>query len=259
VEVERHGTGQAGRGGRVPHEVDIEVGAELDEELVHLAEVGGVAVGVEQRELGPGLAHVHRDHLGAPLRPQPPRLHVGPPRDALELDHHRAAALLLARQLGGGRGRGRRRRRRQRRQLHPVRRRARREEGEARRDRRGDGAHLGLGFAAGLGGGGEGGSWAERVDGFRFRLASWKLEGGSGRRREREERERERGRGGSGEPALSAVEPPRLWCRNCGCGIASCDGPVRVVFARGNEASRLGSRLKVETERGLSTLEQMPS
>jgi hypothetical protein len=144
------------------------VGAELDEELVHLAEVGGVAVGVEQRELGPRLAHVHRDHLRAPLRPQPPRLHVNPPRDAREL-HHRATALLLPRWRRLGCGRGRRRRlgcgrgrrlgcgrgRKRRRLLEPVRRRARREKGKARRDRRGDGAHLGLGFAAGLGGVGE--------------------------------------------------------------------------------------------------------
>jgi hypothetical protein len=88
------------------------------------------------------MAHVHGDHLRAPLRLHPPRLDVALPRHAREL-HHLAAArvpLLLrrsstiARRLGWGR-------------LHPVRRRGRREEGEAGRDRRGDGAHLGLGFA----------------------------------------------------------------------------------------------------------------
>jgi hypothetical protein len=127
----------------VPYEVDVEVDTELHEELVHLAEVGGVAVGVEQREPGGALPHVHGDHLRAPLRPQPPRFHVGPPRHATEL-HHLAAALVpfrlrRSRSLARRRGRGR---------LHPVRRRARREEGEAGCDRRGDGAHLGLGVAS---------------------------------------------------------------------------------------------------------------
>jgi hypothetical protein len=130
-----------GAGACVPHEVDFEVRAQLDEELVHLAEVGGVAVGVEHRELGGAMAHVHGDHLRAPLRPHPPRLDVAPPRHAREL-HHLAAAHVpllrrrstIARRLGRGR-------------LHPVRRRVWREEGEAGGDRRGDGAHLGLGFA----------------------------------------------------------------------------------------------------------------
>lgn len=59
----------------------MEAGAELDEELVHLPDVGGVAVGVEHGEPRLGAPHVHGDDLRAPPRPHPPRLHTFPPRD----------------------------------------------------------------------------------------------------------------------------------------------------------------------------------
>ena len=117
--------GETGR--NVPHEVDVEVRAELDEELVHLPQVGGVPVGVEQREARPGLAHVHGHHLRAALGGQPARLHAAAPRHGHPTELHHL----------GVRRRGRRRRRR----LHPVRRRGGREEREPRRHRRRHGAH----------------------------------------------------------------------------------------------------------------------
>jgi hypothetical protein len=116
-ETERH----------VPHEVDVEVRAELEEELVHLPQVGGVPVGVEQREARPGLAHVHGHHLRAALGGQPARLHAAAPRHGHPAELHHLGV--------------RRRRFRRRRRLHPVRRRGRREEREPRRHRRRHGAH----------------------------------------------------------------------------------------------------------------------
>lgn len=56
--------------------------AELDEDPIHLAEVGGVAVGEEKGEAGPGVPHVHGDDLRAPPRPHPPRLHAHAPPHA---------------------------------------------------------------------------------------------------------------------------------------------------------------------------------
>lgn len=46
-----------------PHEIDAEAGAELDEEIEHLADVGGVAVGVQQGGGRPGVPDVDGDDL----------------------------------------------------------------------------------------------------------------------------------------------------------------------------------------------------
>lgn len=58
-----------------PHDVDTEVGAELDEELVHLAEVGGVAVGVEEGGGGEGVADVEGDDVVAAAGGEAEHLH----------------------------------------------------------------------------------------------------------------------------------------------------------------------------------------
>ena len=61
---------------RLPHEIDAQVDAQFDEELVHLAEIGGVAVGVEQRGGGHGVADVDGHDLRAPPRRELQDLHV---------------------------------------------------------------------------------------------------------------------------------------------------------------------------------------
>jgi hypothetical protein len=71
----------------LPEEIDTEAAAELDEEPVHLAEVGGVAVGVEHGGGGPRVAHVDPHDLVPAARAEA---------------HHLCAVLLL-----GGRGGGR--------------------------------------------------------------------------------------------------------------------------------------------------------
>ena len=52
----------------LPEEIDTEASAELDEEPVHLAEVGGVAVGVEHGGGGRRVAHVDAHDLVAAAR-----------------------------------------------------------------------------------------------------------------------------------------------------------------------------------------------
>lgn len=49
----------------VPHEIDAEVDAQFNEELVHLAQIGGVSVRVEQSRGGHGVPNVDGDYLGA--------------------------------------------------------------------------------------------------------------------------------------------------------------------------------------------------
>ena len=61
--------------------------AELDEELVHLAEIGGVAVGVEEGGCGHGVADVEGDDLGATAGREPEHLHVLAVGEAAERDH----------------------------------------------------------------------------------------------------------------------------------------------------------------------------
>jgi|UniRef100_A0A804NEY3 hypothetical protein len=80
---------EVARAEHLPEEVDAEAAAELDEEAVHLAEVGGVAVGVEQRGGGPRVAHVHPHDLVPAAGPEA---------------HHLRALLVLGGRDGGGRG-----------------------------------------------------------------------------------------------------------------------------------------------------------
>lgn len=51
---------------RVPHEIDAEVDAQLNEELVHLTQIGGIAVRVEKSRGGHRVSNVDGDYLGAP-------------------------------------------------------------------------------------------------------------------------------------------------------------------------------------------------
>ena len=69
---------------RLPHEIDAQVDAQFDEELVHLAEIGGVAVGVEQRGGGHGVADVDGHDLRAPPRRQPQNVDVLAVRERLQ-------------------------------------------------------------------------------------------------------------------------------------------------------------------------------
>lgn len=71
--------------------------AELDEDPVHLAEVGGVAVGEEDGEAGAGVPDVHGDDLRAPPRPHPPRLHAHAPPHARH--HHPPGCHLTRRRI----------------------------------------------------------------------------------------------------------------------------------------------------------------
>jgi len=59
-----------------PHEVNAQVDAELDEELVHLAEIGGVAVRVEEGGGGHGVANVESNYLRAAPRRKLQDFHV---------------------------------------------------------------------------------------------------------------------------------------------------------------------------------------
>jgi len=59
-----------------PHEVNAQVDAELDEELVHLAEIGGVAVRVEEGRGGHWVVNVERHYLRAALRRKLQDFHV---------------------------------------------------------------------------------------------------------------------------------------------------------------------------------------
>ena len=155
----------------LPHEVDVEACAELDEDFVHIAEVGSVAMGEEHGEAGPGATHVHRDDLRAPPRPHPPCLHAHTPPHAR---HHHPPRSHLARILRRRRRRGIRplsgTRRRRRFLLlvdHAVRRRVRREERHLGGHRGSNPAHLQpqasgrsgirvFSGRGGVGGGGEG-------------------------------------------------------------------------------------------------------
>ena len=61
-----------------PEDVNAEVEGEVEEELVEVAQVGGVAVGVEQRGGGVRVADVHRRHGVPPPRPEAEHLDVLP-------------------------------------------------------------------------------------------------------------------------------------------------------------------------------------
>lgn len=63
-----------------PDEIDAKMDAELDEEIEHLADVGGVPVRVEQRGGRPGVTQVHRHDLVAPPRWEAEDVHVVAPR-----------------------------------------------------------------------------------------------------------------------------------------------------------------------------------
>lgn len=73
--------------------------AELDEDAVHLAEVGGVAVGEEEGEASPGVPHVDGDDVGAPPRAHPPRLHAHAPPHARHRHPPRCCHLVARRVL----------------------------------------------------------------------------------------------------------------------------------------------------------------
>ena len=60
----------------LPHEINTQVDAELDEELVHLAEIGGVAVGVEEGGGGQWVPNVHAHYLRAAARGDSQNFHV---------------------------------------------------------------------------------------------------------------------------------------------------------------------------------------
>lgn len=51
----------------IPHEIDFEVDAELNEELIHLTQIGGIAMGVKKGGGGHGIANVDgHDFCAAP-------------------------------------------------------------------------------------------------------------------------------------------------------------------------------------------------
>lgn len=105
--------------------------AEFDEDPVHIAEVGGIAMREEHGEAGPWVTHVHGDDLRAPPRPHPPRLHAHTPPDAGQSHPPRRHFTLNLRRRRGIRPLSGTRRLRRRRLLlvdHAVRRRIRREE-----------------------------------------------------------------------------------------------------------------------------------
>jgi hypothetical protein len=138
--------------GSSPEDVDAEVEREVDEELVEVAEVSGVAVGVEHGGCGVRVSHVHRGQGVAPPRAEAQHLDVLPVRLAAERGDARRGVL------------------RQR-----VRRRRRREEGHLRRHARRHPSHLcyrspllALRFLARIG------SWQQvgKVAPFSLRLAS---------------------------------------------------------------------------------------
>lgn len=60
----------------IPDEINAQVDAELDEELVHLAKIGGVAVRVENSGSCHGVANVHAHYLGAAARRKLQNFHV---------------------------------------------------------------------------------------------------------------------------------------------------------------------------------------
>ena len=61
-----------------PEDVDAEVEGEVQEELVEMAQVGGVAVGVEHGGRGVRVAHVHRRQRVPPARAEAQHLDVLP-------------------------------------------------------------------------------------------------------------------------------------------------------------------------------------
>lgn len=69
------------KGGFLPHEINTQVDAQLDEELVHLAQIGGVAVRVEESGGGHGVPNVDGHNLRPPPRRKLQDLHVFPVRE----------------------------------------------------------------------------------------------------------------------------------------------------------------------------------
>jgi hypothetical protein len=102
-----------------PHDVDAQVRAELEEEAEHLAEVGGVSVGVEQREARGRVAPEGGDDARAGPGGERAHLDAGVRREPRHLQQ--PGVVLSGRDL--------------------VRRRLRGEEGQPRRHRRRDVAH----------------------------------------------------------------------------------------------------------------------
>ena len=81
----KHGEGSHTRGKRPaegsassPEDVDAEVEGEVQEELVEVAQVGGVAVGVEHGGRGVRVAHIHRRQRVPPARAEAQHLDVLP-------------------------------------------------------------------------------------------------------------------------------------------------------------------------------------
>ena len=60
----------------VPHEIHPQVDAQFDEELVHLAQIGGVAVRVEQSRSGQRVSNVNSHYLSAAASRQFQNLYV---------------------------------------------------------------------------------------------------------------------------------------------------------------------------------------
>lgn len=103
----------------LPHEINLEMDAKLDEELIHLSQIGGVSMGVEERRGCHRVPHVHGHDLRA--------------SSGLKLEDFHVLTV------------GERGQKQQPRELvgdHLVRRRTWREEGELRRHRRRHSSHL---------------------------------------------------------------------------------------------------------------------
>lgn len=102
----------------VRKEVYAEVDAELEEELVHLAEVGSVSVGVEERGARHGIPDVHGNDLSSSACGEAEHLHVLTVGEAAQPQHPRRGV-----------------------RHHLIRRRRRRKEGQLRGHRRRHAAH----------------------------------------------------------------------------------------------------------------------
>lgn len=60
----------------LPEEIDAQVYTKLDKELVHLAQISGVAMRVQKCGTRHGVTHVNRHYLRPPPRRQPHNFHV---------------------------------------------------------------------------------------------------------------------------------------------------------------------------------------